>query len=309
LSQEAIRIIESSLTAGTSKQYRPYINKWVKFCEDRQVDPTTAQTTVGIEFLTCLFHESNVRYSAINTARSALSLIIDPVSGLSFGSQPLVRRFMTGIFKLKPALPRYVSTFDTNQVLCYLNTIQTSLLTPVKELSHKLAMLLCLLSGQRNQSISALDINFMHLSDTECMFYIPTPLKTTRPGHHLQPIHLKAYETNRNLCPVTLISTYLAVTAEFRGDCSLLFISPKPPHKPVTSRTLAKWCETTLLMAGINCSIFSAHATRSASTSMAQSKGMSLADINKAAGWTNSETFARFYGKPIIRNFGEAILT
>ena len=160
------------------------------------------QTTVGIEFLICLFHESNVGYSAINTARSALSLITDPVSGLSFGSQPLVRWFMTGIFKLKPALARYVITFDTNKVLSYLDTIQTSLLTPVKELSHKLAMLLCLLSGQRNQSISALDINFMHLSDTECMFHTPTPLKTTRPGHHLHPIHLKTYKNNRNLCPV-----------------------------------------------------------------------------------------------------------
>ena len=109
------------------------------------------------------------------------------------------------------------------------------------------------------------------------------------------------------MCPVTLISTYLAVTAEFRGDSSLLLISPKPPHKQVSSRTMARWCERTLLMAGINCSIFSAHATRSASTSMAM--GMSLADINKAAGWTNSEVFAKFYDKPIVRNFRETILT
>ena len=215
---------------------------------------------------------------------------------------------MTGIFKLKPALPRYVSTFDTQQVLNYLDTIQTSLLTPLKELSHKLAMLLCLLSGQRNQSIAALDMDYMHLTDNECIFYIPTLLKTTRPGHHLKPIHLKNYEENNNLCPVTLISTYLAVTAELRGASPLLFISIKPPHKPVSSRTLARWCENILLMAGINCSVFSAHATRSASTSMAKSKGMSLADINKAAGWTNSETFARFYDKYIVKNFGETIL-
>ena len=141
------------------------------------------------------------------------------------------------------------------------------------------------------------------------MYFLPTLLKTTRPGHHLQPIHLKTYEQNRNLCPVVLIFTYLAVTAELRRESSLLFISIRPPHQPVSSRTLARWCETTLLMAGINCSVFSAHSTRSASTSMALLKGMSLADINKAAGWTNSETFARFYDKPIVKNFGETILT
>ena len=165
MSSDAIQIIESSLAAGTYKQYRPYINKWIKFCEDKKVDPTQAQTVVGIEYLTQLFHESNVGYSAINTARSALSLMIDPVSGLSFGSQPLVKRFMAGIFKLKPALPRYISTFDTQKVINYQDTIQTSLLTPLKDLSHKLAMLLCLLSSQRSQSIAALDVQFMHLTE------------------------------------------------------------------------------------------------------------------------------------------------
>ena len=107
------------------------------------------QTTFGIEFLTCLFHESNVGYSAINTARSALSLITDSASGLSFGSEPLVKPLMTGIFKLKPVLPLYASTFDTNEVPSYLDTIQTSLLTPVQNLSHKLAILLCLYLGNK----------------------------------------------------------------------------------------------------------------------------------------------------------------
>ena len=220
---------------------------------------------MGIEFLTQLFLDSNVGYSAMNTARSALSVIKDPVSGLSFCSQPLVRRFMTGIFKLKPALPRYVSTLDTQEVLNYSDTIQTSLLTPLKELSHKLAMLLCLLSGQRHQSIAPLEMQYMHLTDKECIFYIPTLLKAKRPGHHLKPIHLKMYEENKNLCPVTLISTYLAVTAELSGASPLLFISIKPPHKPVSSGLFARLAENILLMAGINCSVFSAHATRSAS--------------------------------------------
>ena len=82
-----------------------------------------------------------------------------------FRSLPLVRCFLAGIIKLRPALPRYASTFDTKQVLCCLDTIQTSLLTLLKEFGHKLAMLLCLLSDQCIQFIAALDIIFMHLTD------------------------------------------------------------------------------------------------------------------------------------------------
>ena len=64
-----------------------------------------------------------------------------------------------------------------------------------------------------------------------------------------------------------------------------------------------------LAAAGINVEIFKAHSTRGASTSMAETKGLSLLDINKAAGWSNAcGTFAKFYQKPISKNFGEVTL-
>ena len=129
--------------------------------------------------------------SCLNTARSALSLIIEPQNGITFGNQHLVRRFMNGVFKLRPFFPKYAETFDVRKVLEYLETIQTSMLTPLKKLSQKLSMLLCLLSGQRNQSMAAMEINFMNLTDDYCHFFIPEILKTTKPGRHLQ--HLEFY--------------------------------------------------------------------------------------------------------------------
>ena len=77
---------------------------------------------------------------------------------------------MNEVFKLRPSFPKYAETYDVRKVLDYLETIQTSMLTPLKELSQKLSMLLCLLSGQRNQSMAALDINFMNLTDDYCYF-------------------------------------------------------------------------------------------------------------------------------------------
>eukprot|EP00794_Sanderia_malayensis_P013521 gene13521-14933_t len=308
LSTEAIYILEHSLAEGTSKQYKTYISKWLQFCVLKKLDPVNASTTMGIEFLTTLFNSTGIGYSCINTARSALSLLLQPRDGLTFGNQPLVRQFMTGIFKLRPALPKYTQTYDVKVVLEYLKTIQTSIETSLQKLSMKLVTSLCLLSAQRNQSLATLDINYMDLNDSYCHFYIPVILKTTKPGRHLRPLQLNKYPDDMNLCPVALIKTYIAATAGLRKDESAFFISYTKPHKPVKSCTLARWCKETLCLAGINCTTFSAHSTRSASTSSAHSKGLSLHEINKAAGWQNAKTFANYYQKIITPNFGDTVL-
>ena len=63
---------------------------------------------------------------------------------------------MKGVFELKPVLPKYSHTWDVDTVLnmleCY---APNNKLTP-KELSHKLVMLLALLTGQRCQFINCL---------------------------------------------------------------------------------------------------------------------------------------------------------
>jgi len=53
---------------------------------------------------------------------------------------------------------------------------------------------------------------------------------------------------------------------------------------------------------------FKSHSTRSAATSAALAAGVSLKEINRAAGWTSSNAFARFYKRPITENFGEKLL-
>ena len=52
-----------------------------------------------------------------------------------------------------------------------------------------------------------------------------------------------------------------------------------------------------LSSAGIDVSVFSAHSTRSASTSAALAGGASIESILKAASWSSDCTFATFYNK------------
>ena len=69
--------------------------------------------------MTDLF-SSGLGYSAINTARCALSSFLNFDQNTNIGSHVLVKRFMRGIFVMKPSLPRYAVTWNVNIVLDYL---------------------------------------------------------------------------------------------------------------------------------------------------------------------------------------------
>ena len=117
---------------------------------------------------------------------------------------------------------------------------------------------MCLLSGQRSQTLVSLSTDFMYLHNSGCVFYISRLLKTTRPKSHQQPIEFKACPHNVSLCVVALIKLYLDKTAELRHDVnSRFFISYATPHKPVSSRTPARWVSDILHKASINTKTFS----------------------------------------------------
>ena len=106
LSPAAKDVLMASWREGTSKQYHTYLGKWNQYCRDKNIDVFQPGVTNGIEFLVSLY-KSGLGYSAINTARSALSSILVLEDGVKFGEHPLVARCMKGIFELKPALPKF----------------------------------------------------------------------------------------------------------------------------------------------------------------------------------------------------------
>lgn len=80
-----------------------------------------------------------------------------------------------------------------------------------------------------------------------------------------------------------------------------LFLTFKPPHKTASSQSISRWIKQVLAVSGVDVASFSAHSTRHAATSAARAAGLSLDVIRKTAGWTaNSQTFARFYNRPLV---------
>ena len=106
LSERSINILCHSWRSSTVKQYQIYYKKWLSFCGVRKENPMLYNETLVIEFLTHLFHESG-KYSAINSARSALSTFLINEYGITIGNSSLVKRFLRGIFELNPPVARY----------------------------------------------------------------------------------------------------------------------------------------------------------------------------------------------------------
>ena len=273
----------------------------MQFSESRAHSPFSPPIATILEFLLQLFHGDNTHpglsYSALNTARSALSTIIT-IDHAPAGQHPLVKRFMRAVFNKRPALPRNTITWDVDIVLNYLKTLSPVKTLSLAKLTKKLLMLLLLLSGHRGQTIHLLDIRNMTLTNSKAKFQIGDIIKTTSPGHHVNALSFSAYAPDRRLCVIRTLTQYLTVTEPLRGTETLLFVTIKKPHRPVSRDTLRRWVKDVLKASGIDIEMFTPHSTRAASTSKA-SQFVPLKTILETATWSSVSTFTKYYKKPV----------
>ena len=94
---------------------------------------------------------------------------------------------MKAIFELKPSLPKYNGIWDVRVVLDYLKTFGASSALPLKELTLKLTMLLCLTTNQRGQTIHKFDINYIQDLNDRYRISVYEKLKQTKPRPTLGP--------------------------------------------------------------------------------------------------------------------------
>ena len=163
------------------KQYSCYHVKWFRFCKDRKISVFHPCVNQVLDFLTCLF-KKGLSYSSINTARSALSALLDHEQNATIGSHPYISRFMKGVFALRTPLPKYKRILDVSVVLNHLKTLHPNDGLNLKQLTQKLVMLIALISAQRLQSLEMLDIKKLYMDGKEAVFLLPNKLKQSRPG-------------------------------------------------------------------------------------------------------------------------------
>ena len=261
-----------------------------------------------LTFLTNLFHDG-LGYSAINTARSALSVLLPQIDSASVGNHRLVKRLLRGVFLQRPALPRYQFTWDVSKVLKYLKTLEPVNSISLKLLTYKVAMLIALLSGQRVQTLHLIDVKNVEFRDSVVVIRVTELVKQTRPGFHIGEITLPRYREDISICVFNALKVYLQRTELLRNGHSKLFISHISPYGRVTRASIGNWLKIVLGLSGINTNIFAPHSIRSASVSKVACK-VPLTTILRTAGWSRDCVFRKFYNKPIsdTSSFGLNIL-
>ena len=139
------------------------------YCHQKQIDPVSATVPQALALLEEFF-QTGVEYSGINTARSALSSVLKPVDGITFGAQESVKRFLKGVYQARPLIPRYTVTWVVNKVLIYLKSISTTECS-FKDLTLKLVTKMSLVSAQRGQMIHYFSLEDMVVSETSDFYH------------------------------------------------------------------------------------------------------------------------------------------
>ena len=305
LSREVSQTLTLSRADNTYSQYQVYFQKWNIYCSKREIDPKYPSLNDCLQFLHDL--KASIGYSGIATAKAALNTFIK-IDGKYLGKHELVTRFMLGIAKQLPRVPKYSSIWDPDQVVAFLKQWSPARKLNLLQLSAKTATLILLVTGQRPQILHYLDLHYMEIKNASVTFTITQNLKHTRGNAPATTLALRSYHDKR-VCVITYIRAYLARVEKIRNDTAF-FISTTKPHKAATQSTLSRWVKLVLQKSGINVHTFGAGSTRAATANAAFRKGVPLQTIMTKAAWKSKSTFFKWYLKPskTTENYQKAIL-
>ena len=102
---------------------------------------------------------------------------------------------------------------------------------------------------------------------------------------------------------VNILESYLERSEDWRKNKQKqLFLSTIAPHQEVVKSTVAGWLKSVLKDVRIDTSVFTAHSTRSASTSKAKALGLPLEEILKRGNWSGKSTWQLHYHKSVCTN-------
>lgn len=194
--------------------------------------------------------------------------------------------------------------WPVEKLLNFLVTMHPPEALSLKLLTLKTLSLIALTSSDRGQTLHAMDVENVDVSNDKLVFIIFTRLKTSKKNAKPKTIECLNY-TNPALNVRNYTLRYLERTKSFRtalvekgiANSSQLFLSWQT-RTPITKQTLSRWLKLTLEMAAIDTKEFSGHSYRGAGLSSAAAKGATINQILAAGDWTTEKTFRTFYNKP-----------
>ena len=237
-------------------------------------------------------------------------------SNLDIGNDPVLSELIKSFNMQRPVNRPLAPKWDLAFVLsCLCKEPYEPLSTAsLIHLSMKTAFLLTMATARRVSEIHAFSIDKEHLRfssvdgsltlRTQVGFLAKNQLPFKAPDSIFIPRLPKSHKSNnfnRLLCPVRAVKIYLKRTKSIRGNRTRLFIPTKGNHD-INKSTISSWVKFTIKKAYKSISnrhipLFKprAHELRALSASWAYFNFIPLDEVIKAAVWSSSSTFAKFY--------------
>lgn len=301
-----------SLSNSTLQQYNTAYKSWYTFCKINHLDFFKVSIQDILKFLTN-HYKKGAKYGTLNSYRSALSIIL----GKEMCVNDLVTRFLKGVFRARPNLPKYQNSWDPNIVLCHVAQQFPNESLDLDVITKKVVTLLALSTGQRVQTLSHINISNISFCENGANIIINDLIKTSAPNRPNPKLFIPFYNNNPCICPANALSVYINKTKDVREgpNTDKLILTIKNPIRNASAQSISRWIKQVLKDSGIDVSVYGSHSTRHATTSAARRAGLSVDVIKRTAGWSgNSLCFAKFYNLPLSnpiqdRAFADAVLT
>ena len=249
---------------------------------------------------------SGGKYSgeALNTFRSALSFFLK-FEIPNLGKKDKITVLFQSFYKQRPTFGKYIVTWDVGKVLRFLASWHPPSAISLKQLTLKTVTLIALTASDRAQTIHALRVDRVAITNQGLEFVIFDTLKTTRSGQPPKVVKCVSWDAEE-LDVSFYVQKYMDKTFVFRcrsykkglGKPTQLFLSHRT-GLPVSRSTISRWIKEVMRMAGIDVNMFSPGSTRGASVSAAARRGASLTQILLNGDWTNLGTYQRFYHRTV----------
>ena len=147
-------------------------------------------------------------------------------------------------------------------------------------------MLSALIFASRCSFLHQMDLDFCYFKNDGYVSLVPSLVKGSKPHKRHLEIFLPLFPPDASLCATSYLKRYIDITSSKRNDSSsrnILFTSYIKPHKAIKTSSITRWLKNVPRLSGIGTSQFSAHSTRSASSTLAANCGVSISDIMKSA--------------------------
>ena len=166
------KILEAFFILSTHCKCNNYFKQWASYSKNIG----HIEVPHVLEFLSGMFDKGN-SYSTINSAKCAIATIIHIPPYNSLNKHPLINKYMTGVFNLRPPKPKLSFVWDVAILFRYFEQQGDSNSLSDKLLKQKLLILLLLLGAHRISTVKLFSVSNMVLNDLSVTFINTEVLK------------------------------------------------------------------------------------------------------------------------------------